>query len=288
MSQIASIPEIEEATYWSWPGIVRREHAGWRLRAAEGVTGRANSVWAMRFDGSSSLDDAIAEAERFYTEQGLPARFQINGGVQPPALDGILEQRGYTAYSRTQVQTAPLSELLQRTPGLARRPDLTAEVAEEYDDEWFALYRRAAHMDDKVARMRTAILREIRLPSAYATVRLDGGSAGMGLGVVHGNLLGVYCVETLPHLRRRGVATAVMRTLGVWAHMHGASGVYLQVVEENHVAQTLYAGLGFNLAYRYHYRILPPPQSPVEAPGVAEPHTQIASSQNGGGETRTG
>ena len=61
-------------------------------------------------------------------------------------------------------------------------------------------------------------------------------------------------MHALPEQRRRGVARALLAALAGWASAQGAQRLYLQVERDNEPARRLYAGLGFEEAYRYHYR----------------------------------
>ena len=61
--------------------------AGWRLRAAEGFTGRANSVLALG-DPGLPLPAAVDAAEGWYTSRGLPPRFAVVWPLDAPVVGG--------------------------------------------------------------------------------------------------------------------------------------------------------------------------------------------------------
>ena len=250
-----SMRAVEAAAYDAWPAPSNVLVDGWRLRAAEGVTGRANSVWALEEIGAVALDDKIAAVEAFYRSQGLPPRFQINAAVQPPGLDEVLAARGYAVVSPTQVQVAPLARILEQTPTLRSTPHLEIEVVEEFDDEWFAAYARNEAMDAKTAAVRTQILEAIAGARAFARVDIDGAPAAVGLGVVGGDWLGIFCMATHPAQRRRGAALGLLRALAIWGSLYDARSAYLQVNEANHSALATYARAGFGMGYAYHYRV---------------------------------
>ena len=91
---------------------------GW----AEGVTGRANSVWVLAPGGEVALDEKLTAVEAFYARYGIPASYHLVPQVEP-ALDSLLEQRGYRTEDRTQVALAPLAPLAQRqTEALRSHP----------------------------------------------------------------------------------------------------------------------------------------------------------------------
>jgi GNAT superfamily N-acetyltransferase len=53
--------------------------------------------------------------------------------------------------------------------------------------------------------------------------------------------------------RRKGAATHVLHSLACWGREHGASEMYLQVMEDNAAALPLYARAGFEKVYQYWY-----------------------------------
>ncbi len=54
----------------------------------------------------------------------------------------------------------------------------------------------------------------------------------------------------------------VVGSLLAWGAGQGARAAYLQVMEENLPARALYVRHGFAAAYRYWYRVAPPPGRP--------------------------
>ena len=255
MFEIETIREVEEAAFHSWPALHVAEVGGWRLRSARGVTGRGNSVCAILSD-AGSVPERLEQVEEFYRSDGLPPRFQITPAVLPSDLDALLEARGYRFHSPTFVQHAPLSAVLERTPMLRSAPHFAAEVCEDWDEEWFALYAQAEEMDGATADVRAAILRQIAPPVAFVRLDIHGSPAAVGLGVVRGRWMGIFCMSTHAAQRRQGAASAILRTLAIWAQMNEATDAYLQVQQRNAGALSVYARAGFRTAYRYHYRIL--------------------------------
>jgi N-acetylglutamate synthase len=245
---------IETLAANAWPPEQSVELDGWRLRSAGGVTRRANSVWPNADTGTISLEDKLAAVERHYSALALPSIFQICDAARPAHLDAALAQRGYSANSYTLVQTAPIGDLLRNSTPLRFYPNFEVEVSEEFYDDWFALYCRSEEASGHHARMRGSILQRIERTCGFALLRIDGQPAAVGLGVVEAGWLGVFCMATLPAFRRHGAAGALLRTLAIWAQLYDAQHAYLQVMQNNQVAQQLYAKAGFATAYYYHYR----------------------------------
>ena len=266
MSDMSANPihHIETLAFSAWPAREVEPLHGWQLRASDGATSRANSVWPNAPLGNASLDVTIEQVEQFYRARNLPSQFQLSPAAQPADLDAALAARGYGRHSPTLVQIAPLNAILRATPGLYGQSDFALEVAEGWDDDserdWFAIYREVGGYDERAAGERRAVIQRLseqpQQPLALATLRLNEEPVAVGLGVVEDEWVGIFCMATLPVARRRGAGTALLRTLAIWAaQMRGATRAYLQVEAENQAAQALYARVGFETLYAYHYRI---------------------------------
>jgi ribosomal protein S18 acetylase RimI-like enzyme len=245
------VRRLEEFAARAWPAARVEELDGWRLRADDGVTRRANSVLANTSADRLPLAEKLARVEQFYARERLPARYQLCPASLPPDLDGMLAARGYRAVAPTAVQVAPLAAVRAAAlSGLADR----ARVADRLEDGWFATYCRADGFRGAEAERRGGILRRIARPTGYALLELDGQIAAVGLGVAEGDWVGLFCMATCPEFRRRGAATAVLHALAHWGERHGAAHAYLQVMDDNAPARGLYTRAGFRTLYHYHYR----------------------------------
>ena len=257
MNDGASLPLIRTLEMLSanaWPPAEAVALAGWRLRFTAGVTRRANSVWPNGLHTEPAVDDLLNEVEAFYAERKQPARFQLSPAAEPADLDQRLAARGYRSVARTAVQVAELASILRQTVPLRLHPEFEVEVAEEFDEEWFAAYLAVEHADDPQNTVRQLILQRIVPPVAFATLRIDGEAAAVGLGVVEGEWVGIFCMATATSFRRRGAGSAILRTLAIWAQLYEANHAYLQVMDDNAAAQALYTRAGFETVYHYHYR----------------------------------
>ena len=63
---------LESAMDAAWPALDRHKSGGWILRAAGGVTQRANSVWPRGINGHSGeeLSGLLREARSWYGRRG--------------------------------------------------------------------------------------------------------------------------------------------------------------------------------------------------------------------------
>jgi GNAT superfamily N-acetyltransferase len=241
---------VESAAVKAWPAREVQVLDGWHLRYSDGVTRRANSVWPNRSEGSLDLERKVEAVEAFYAARSLPARFQICPAARPSGLDTILNRRSYRAVSRTGVQVRAITEPDPAAP--VRQDPVT--VASVLSEEWLRCYAIAEGFAPAQVESRREILSRIDAPVGFALVEQRGEPMAVGLGVVHSEWLGISCMSTLPAFRRRGAASALLAALLQWARRWGASHTYLQVMDGNGPARALYAGLGFETLYHYHYR----------------------------------
>lgn len=254
-SPIELIQLLEELAANAWPAAVVQVINGWRLRYNWGVTRRANSVWPNESGPQSPLTEKLALAEDFYIRRGLPVRFQICPAAQPANLDDLLTQRGYTSDALTCVQTASLESVLARIQATSIYP---VAINETFDDEWADAYGQAEQVTPAAAEARRNILQRIGPRCGFALARANGQPVGLGLGVVERGWIGLFSLVTVPEFRRRGVGTVVLHALARWGQSHQANRIYLQVMADNASALALYAHLGFETLYYYHYRELRP------------------------------
>jgi ribosomal protein S18 acetylase RimI-like enzyme len=260
-SPLEKIRHIETLAMRAWPAEEVIVQAGWRLRHTRGVTRRANSVWpngAGREDEGATLALRLEAVEAFYQARNLPPRFQICPVAVPADLDHQLAARGYRAVAPTHVQRAFLKTVLMQTDTAHAGSGWDLRIGEAPSDAWFAAYQRAEASGDHEAAMRRTIIAQIsadgRARCGFALLCLAGEPIALGLGVVEAGYLGIFSMATVSAARRQGAATLILRGLADWAYAQGATQAYLQVMHNNQAAQALYAQVGFETLYDYHYR----------------------------------
>ena len=250
-----SARELDVLGARAWPSLEEILVDGWRLRFAGGVTKRANSVLPLAPEGAVRLDggalaERVAVVERAYAERGLPPRFQITASSWPPELRAALSRRGYVESDRTVVMTASLSEVEIAPAGPGWRIVQRAVPSRAWFDAWWAVDGRGGTVAARIAR---SILARIEPSRIFVECHDDDEVVSVGLAVVDGEWGGVYCMATLPRVRRRGCAREVLRCLLASAASHGAKRAHLAVTEVNVAAQSLYRGSGFRASQRYSY-----------------------------------
>lgn len=273
-----SLRDLEALMDAAWPAPDRTEANGWVLRAASGVTQRANSVWP-REPGSDSpgRHAALRAARLWYRDRRLPLIFQLFDDPRSAGLHAFLDAEGFTRQSETLVMwrdagTTPASaDSAVPQPAVPQPPvpvsgvELSAEPSPEWLELWWQVDGRGGGAE--LATARTILT---GCPSIYALVRSDDGVAAAvgrlalppgrpgGRGEVLGGEAarwgGLYGMATRPDARRRGYARQIMQALLNEGTARRLAGYWLLVTAANQGAQRLYAGAGFSEAGRYLYR----------------------------------
>ncbi|MCZ2498443.1 GNAT family N-acetyltransferase [Xylophilus sp. Kf1] len=239
------ITSLEQRGFSAWPARTTVPLDGWRCRFNDGFTKRANSV-------NPELPGAAVEgiretAEALYRQQGLPCIFRLT----PLAADGadrVLERAGYTRFDPSWVARIAL---------VSAALPAAVEVSPQPTDAWLDGFADANGVRPADRAVHHRMLRSIARPCGFATLRHHDEAIGFALVVLERGAAGFYDVVVAPHRRGQGHGRSLMRGLQAWAKAQGASIGYLQVREQNTGARRLYAGLGFEDVYAYHYRMPP-------------------------------
>jgi ribosomal protein S18 acetylase RimI-like enzyme len=247
MSDPALVLALESRLINAWPSFDYQFYDGWLLRLARGYSKRANSATPLvpgaRLDGTL-IDHMV---ERFLAENVRPT-FRLNS-LQADDVDKILSERGFEEIEPTRVMMRDLPEDCTIDPAIHLDPEVSTR--------WVRDTARAYGGDKSNDEVLREIVRRIRQKAAFATLDFDDRHVAWGLGVVERGWLGLYDIVVDPELRGIGLGRRVVTSLMAWGVEQRASRVYLQVREDNLVAQGLYEATGFVQAYRYTHRVMP-------------------------------
>jgi GNAT superfamily N-acetyltransferase len=252
-----SIEELEVAAAGSWQAPEQEWLGGWRLGAAAGFTGRANSALPAG-DPGRPLAAAVEAVRAWYRARGLPPMISVPfpmAGPEGSEVDRYLDEQGWPVRNNAAiVMTAPLELIASAADGGADGgAGGGVELAAEPDEDWLARYRYRGTALPPIARRLL-----LSAPwQAFGSVRADGQTIAIGRVAAAGTWAGLTAIEVDPGYRRRGLGATVTRALAAAAAGRGLTGLYLQVEEENAVARALYHRLGFTDHHRYHYRVAP-------------------------------
>ena len=253
--RVAGFPGLEAAMDAAWPAPERHDLGPWVLRAAGGVTQRANSIWPRQASGAGEpeLAGLLRDARSWYRSRRLPLIFQVTATAEAAVLNSFLDAEGFTTQSETLIMTRGPARHAR-----AKEPRPTVELAYVPSAEWLAVWWAVDGRggDDALAIARTILE---GCPAVYAMAR---DSAGRPAAV--GRLAlpdtgpevrgGLYSMATSPEARRRGYGTAVLDSLLTAGAERDLAGYWLLVTAANHGAQALYANAGFRETGRYAYR----------------------------------
>jgi GNAT superfamily N-acetyltransferase len=240
-----SVEALERACLDAWPPAHRETRHGWEHCATEGKSGRVNAVWPLAWTGDADLTDAIEHAAAWCVAHAIAPRFKIvEGAAAPAGLQRALVDAGFRPATETLVMTAPVT--------IGAPPAAATELYDTANEHvWSPLSQSAPDPADYHERI--GIVGRIKAPHVFALVREGGAPGCSGMGVLSGELVGIYLMRTAPWARRRGFARDVLNRLLHWGATHEARLAYLQVEAANEGAVALYANAGFTTAYRYFY-----------------------------------
>ncbi|MDJ0496609.1 MAG: GNAT family N-acetyltransferase [Acidimicrobiia bacterium] len=242
MIDTASVVEIEAAAYRAWPARELVEYDGWELRFADGFSRRGNSVYPAR-PSKLPLSEKLNWCRNWYRDRGEPLLVRQTPATEA-GLDEVLADSGFTLEGRTLVMTTNLSGGF----------DSADTVADAPSPEWWEAAAALWEIPQSSHAAWRSIIERIDHPAAFVQRSGANGSHAAGLAVVVGGWLGLFEIIVRSDLRRRGIGSGVTRSLLNWGAHSGATGAFLQVVEENEAAIACYRRLGFEPAYHYWYR----------------------------------
>ncbi len=235
----------------AWPAHTDSDFDGWRLRFADGYTRRANSVTPLA-PSRLAIEDKIATCERLYGERGLPSIFRLTP-FAPPALDGILERRGYRLGDEVQVRARSLAPG-RDVPSRRGFEPVLGRVRSHEVNPWLDIFGTLSGSPAANRAAHRAVLNAVPGIRRLLAFWVGGRPVACGMSVLADGMLGLFDLITAPEHRKRGYGSELLRRTLRWGIRAGASDAYLQVVGRNATALRIYDQLGFEVVYHYHYR----------------------------------
>jgi ribosomal protein S18 acetylase RimI-like enzyme len=228
-----TVTELESLCADAWPALVDERLGEWRLRAAGGFTGRANTALTIG-DPGMPVPEALA----------VTAAFAARHGIEPKAhvIQGSETERRIRAAGWRVAVDHPGGSVSQVMTGPLPHGEPTGEILDKPSRQWWEF--------------------SVGEPTA-AQRHVLGTGPQLGFGHVEGTAVVRGCVvdstlhiarlSVAPSARRQGVARRLLAALGAWAEECGADRSVLQVEINNTAAIRLYEGLGFTEHHRYGY-----------------------------------
>lgn len=257
----AAVARLEGICADGWPAPVDAPLGRWRLRAAGGFTGRANSGLVIG-DPGLTIPDALARVVGFAQRHRLPPRVQVPEGSPwhtEVAGQGWAPETTHRAGWRVEVLVGELGpDAAVAEPPAA--PPSEVRVALEGRERWRVVAEEesggvhAGRADQRFEIAREHVLTAPGLPHlAFGTARRGAELVGAVRLAVLDEHLYVTRLAVDPDHRRLGVATALMDAAGRWGREHGARWSVLQVADTNTAAAEFYRRRGCITHHRYVY-----------------------------------
>ena len=223
----------------TWPPGELIHFDNWTIRISNGAGKRASAI---------SLEGVWEEAsfirlKKFLKRLGKSEIFMI---YQSDSLfEKELDKLNYQVFDKSYIFEIPVTKLIKNKPPpismFSIWPPL--HIQKELWNSNGIGWQRQSVMN-RVSQIKTSILgRWSDNPVASAFIAKSGNVAFLHALVVDENF------------RQQGVAKALMRHAGQWAHKHNCSKLMVVTTEANVAATSLYTSLEFQLVNKYHYRI---------------------------------
>ena len=243
MYPFPDVESIERATLDAVCPAEVNEFPGWLLPYDPLPVGRAQSAVPLAHTPLSLPE--LQQIEAHYQQRHRPTVFRLPEGLISADTASALYDMGYTGAHGVLVQVAELAGLLRLAPLDA------ATLSAAPSAQWASVYT-ADGFDPVDGAHRVQLLSRSR-HVVYAHVSEGGQALAAGTGSISQGWLSIHGMRTAPSAQGRGLASRILAGLAAHAAAQGVHRVFLQVEDDNTVAQGLYRKAGFVTAWQYHY-----------------------------------
>jgi len=232
--------ELDQICSLTWPATEELDNSGWLMRAADGVTNRANSVLPLvaNLEAGALTDFAekIETAQEFYQKRKLPTIFQ----VALPTWQLLSEKLRSIGAVETILGNTMVTDLTSSKQIVPAGFEILQ--SDQFSNEWLAVQP-------------TPGIEKILAGCAatYLTIVKDGQTvAACRIALANGwsSLTRVY---VHPDSRGQGLGKAIVAAALEASFTQGATKAVLQVEASNAIAIGVYESLGFNFHHEYSY-----------------------------------
>ena len=238
-----TVAAIEAAATVAWPATESTALGTWTLFSGDGFSRRRNSA-VPAGPAPVDLERRVADVAEWYRVRALPTLFRINP-LCDPDVDKVLADDGFSIEAPTLVMCRSI-EPGQAVPDIVESPVAT--------DGWISGEIDALGIEASLIGPWLATIARVPGPAAFVTPVVADSPVGAGLGVAVGDYLGVFEVVVDPAHRRQGHATRMMAAVHCFGASTSASTAFLQVLEDDDRAISLYRSLDYEVSHRYWYR----------------------------------
>jgi len=232
--------ELDQICNLTWPATEELVNSGWLMRAADGVTNRANSILPLLANLEAGVLTDFSEkleiAQDFYQKRNLPTIFQ----VALPTWQVLSEKLRSIGAVETLHGNTMVADL---TSSKLNVPDgFEILQSNQFSTEWLGVHPTPG-IEKILAGCAATYLTMIKNGQAIATCRI-------ALAKGWSSLTRVYVHQDF---RGQGLGKAITAAALVASFEQGATKALLQVEANNAIAIGVYESLGFNFHHEYFY-----------------------------------
>lgn len=232
--------ELDQICNLTWPAVENLENAGWLMRAADGITKRANSVLPLLADltseQSASFKEKLTLAQKFYKNRGLPTIFQL----ALPTWQVLFEELQTLGARETMRANTMVTDLTGPKPQIPAGFELVESA--EASSDWLALQPTPG-----IEKILSGC------QATYLTITNNGETvAGARLAITQ-NWSSITRVFVREEFRGQGLGKVIVAAALAASSEQGATKAVLQVEASNTIAIGVYESLGFKFHHEYVY-----------------------------------
>ncbi|TCZ81058.1 GNAT family N-acetyltransferase [Paenibacillus albiflavus] len=246
------IRTLEKLAYDLWPPEHEEAIGEWRLRASQGITKRANSVFTL----NQIPDDPnwFTKVSEFYQQHQLPVHYHVSD-ASPSELKEILASQGFYEHTDCTVMVADTEEVQlyagQRITNDAN--DIRIILTPQVDESWIQDFLRISEYDPCKFHFYAHMLERIKGPQCFIKLQKNTQIIGIGTAVSQHGWTGLLNIAIDPEFRGQALSYYILHALAEWASEQNSPNMFLQVVTDNIPAVKLYQNSSFKPLYQYHY-----------------------------------
>ena len=235
--------ELDQICNSTWPATESLENSGWLMRAAGGVTNRANSVLpltaSLEAGPLKDFSEKLAIVQEFYRHRNLPTIFQVALPTWQVLYEKLLSI-GAVETLRGNTMVTDLTSDKQKIP-----TGIDIVKSNQLSTDWLEVHP-------------TPGIEKILLgcTATYLTVVKDGHTVAACRIALANEWSSITRVYVHQEFRGQGLGKAIVAAALEASFEQGATKAVLQVEASNAIAIGVYESLGFNFHHEYSYLVL--------------------------------
>lgn len=235
--------ELDQICNSTWPATENLENSGWLMRAAGGVTNRANSVLpliaSLEAGPLKDFSEKLAIVQEFYRHRNLPTIFQVALPTWQVLYEKLLSI-GAVETLRGNTMVTDLTSDKQKIP-----TGIDIVKSNQLSTDWLEVHP-------------TPGIEKILLgcTATYLTVVKDGHTVAACRIALANEWSSITRVYVHQEFRSQGLGKAIVAAALEASFEQGATKAVLQVEASNATAIGVYESLGFNFHHEYSYLVL--------------------------------